>query len=99
MGMEKFKGNFLFDGKEINNVRKQLLVMWDDCPFYTNLSGLKNLIIFSENIMNKKQIQAIISRFLNSELLINKVRNYSYVQKNILTLAFVEILHPRYIIL
>jgi len=99
MGMEKFKGNFLFDGKEINNVRKQILVLWDDCPFYTNLSGLKNLIIFSENIKNKKQIKAIASRFLNSELLKNKVKNYSYGQKKILALALVEILKPRYLIM
>ncbi|MDQ0175964.1 ATP-binding cassette domain-containing protein [Bacillus chungangensis] len=99
MGMEQFQGDFLFSGEKINSVRKEILVLWDDCPFYTNLTGFKNLMIFSENKKPKKEIKEIASKFLGSDLLKNKVKHYSYGQKKKLALALVEILEPKYLIM
>lgn len=99
MSMENFNGSFLFNGEHVDNVRENILVLWDDCPFYTNLTGLENLIIFSENKKNKKQIKEISSNFLSYDILRNKVNTYSYGQKKILGLILVEILKPKYLIM
>lgn len=99
MSMEQFQGDFLFDGEKINSVRRKILVLWDDCPFYTNLTGLENLILFAENKKKKRQIKEIASRFLSFELLCDKVKHYSYGQKKILALVLVEILEPKYLIM
>ncbi|WP_411955622.1 ATP-binding cassette domain-containing protein (plasmid) [Alkalibacillus sp. S2W] len=99
MNMEEHQGNFLFNEEKITQIRDKCLVIWDDTPFYTNLSGLKNLMIFGEENKKKKQIEEIGAKFLNPDLLKNKVKNYSYGQKKKLALALVEILEPKYLIM
>ena len=97
MEMEDYKGKIIFDGKKINQVRNECLVLWDDCPFYTYLSGLKNLMIFSENKKSKNQITEIACKYLDHELLRDKVKTYSYGQKKKLAISLVEILEPKYL--
>lgn len=99
MGMESFEGEFFFNRKSIDKVRRETLVIWDDCPFYTNLSGFKNLHLFSEGKKNKKEIREIALSFLREDLLNQRVKKYSYGQKKILSLALVEILEPDYLIM
>ncbi len=94
MGLESYSGNILFNDKKNN-----CLVLWDDCPFYTNLSGLKNLILFSEGKKTKKSIIELSLKYLDNDLLNRKVKNYSYGQKKKLALALVEILEPDYLIM
>lgn len=97
MEMENYKGKITLDCKNINQVREKCLVIWDDCPFYTNLSGITNLMIFGENKKSKKQIIEIATKRLESALLKNNVKTYSYGQKKKLALALVEILQPKYL--
>ncbi|SHG16355.1 ATP-binding cassette domain-containing protein [Ornithinibacillus halophilus] len=99
MGMEKYDGQFQFNGQAMNQVKDQCLVLWDDCPFYTNLSGIKNLYIFSENKKTKKQIDKIAVKYLEHGILKNKVSTYSYGQKKKLALILVEILEPELLIM
>jgi ABC-2 type transport system ATP-binding protein len=97
MGMEEYKGEFLFDGKKVDSVREQCLVLWDDCPFYQSLNGLDNLLIFSEGRKTKNEIIEMSQAFLDVDLLHSKVSTYSYGQKKKLSLCLVDILSPRYI--
>lgn len=97
MEMEDHKGKVIFDGKDINQVRENCLVLWDDCPFYASLSGMKNLIIFGENKKSKKQIKQIATKYLGDEVLSSKVKTYSYGQKKKLALSLIEILEPKYL--
>jgi len=99
MGMENYSGQFYFDGKNINQVREKCLVIWDDCPFYTNISGINNLMLFDKNQNKKRHIVEIASKYIEFELLKNKVKTYSYGQKKKLALALVEILEPEYIVM
>lgn len=99
MGMEKYNGKFIFNGKRINEMRDKCLIIWDDCPFYTNINGLNNLIIFGEDKKNKEQIKQIANKYLDYQLLKRKVKTYSYGQKKKLALALVEILEPQYLIM
>lgn len=99
MEMEKYNGEFIFDGKNISQVRNECLVLWDDCPFYTNLNGIRNLIIFGESKKSVNRIKEIATKYLDHELLTRKVKTYSYGQKKKLALALVEILEPKYLIM
>lgn len=99
MEMEKHSGEFILDGKKINEIRDKCLVIWDDCPFYTNISGINNLVIFGENKKSQNQVKEIGNKYLDYELLKRKVKTYSYGQKKKLALALVEILEPKYLIM
>ncbi|MEG6572990.1 MAG: ABC transporter ATP-binding protein [Caldibacillus debilis] len=99
MGMENHLGEILFDGKKIDQVRDRCLVIWDDCPFYTNLSGFQNLLIFGEGKKSKNEIKEIASKYLDYHTIKNKVKTYSYGQKKKLALVLVEILEPKYLIM
>ncbi|MDT8719645.1 ATP-binding cassette domain-containing protein [Clostridium sp. 19966] len=99
MEMEKHNGKFIFDDKSINEIRDKCLVIWDDCPFYTNISGINNLIIWGEGKQTQKRIEQIANNYLDYGLLKRKVKTYSYGQKKKLALALVEILEPRYLIM
>lgn len=99
MEMEKHAGEFLFNGKTISDVRDQCLVIWDDCPFYPNITGLHNLIIFSESKKSLAEIKEIALKYLDHNTLKNKVKTYSYGQKKKLALILVEILEPKYLIM
>jgi ABC-2 type transport system ATP-binding protein len=99
MGMENYLGEILFDGKKIDQVRDRCLVIWDDCPFYTNLSGFQNLLIFGEGKKSKNEIKEIASKYLDYHTIKNKVKTYSYGQKKKLALVLVEILEPKYLIM
>ncbi|MEB2282495.1 ATP-binding cassette domain-containing protein [Lysinibacillus xylanilyticus] len=99
MEMEKHNGEFFFGDKKISQIRNECLVIWDDCPFYTNISGIKNLIIFGESRKSPKKIEEIANKYLDYGKLRNKVKTYSYGQKKKLALALVEILEPKYLIM
>jgi len=99
MGMENYLGEIFFDGKKIDQVRDRCLVIWDDCPFYTNLSGFQNLLIFGEGKKSKNEIKEIASKYLDYHTIKNKVKTYSYGQKKKLALVLVEILEPKYLIM
>ena len=99
MGMENHLGEILFDGKKIDQVRDRCLVIWDDCPFYTNLSGFQNLLIFGEGKKSKNEIKEIASKYLDYHTIKNKVKTYSYGQKKKLALVLVEILEPKYLMM
>ena len=91
MRLESYSGQIIF-----NNSSNNSLVVWDDCPFYNNLSWIKNLILFSEGKIDKKNIINLSLKYLDNDLLNRKVKLYSYGQKKKLALALVEILKPKY---
>ena len=95
--LESYSGKILFNGKSIEEVRDNCLVIWDDCPFYLNLSGLNNLYILSEDKCKKSEIFEYAKEFLGMDVLKRRVSSYSYGQKKRLALALVEILRPKYL--
>ncbi|MCR5836318.1 MAG: ATP-binding cassette domain-containing protein [Lachnospiraceae bacterium] len=91
--LERYNGKIEF----VDN--NDILVIWDDCPFYTDNSGIDNLVIFDEKNRNKKEIEEIVSNMIGIDVLRKKVKNYSYGQKKKLALALVELLDPCYILM
>lgn len=96
--LESHEGKFLFDGKKVDAVRNRSWVIWDDTPFYTNLTGMQNLLILSEGI-SKKEIEKVSYEYLNQEVLKRKVKSYSYGQRKKLSLILVEIIKPKYLVM
>ena len=97
MGLENFEGTISVDSENNPKGIKNGFVVWDDCPFYNNLSGKKNLFILSENGKKKKEIVEIALRYLSMDVLNRCVKSYSYGQKKKLALALVDILKPKYL--
>ena len=59
-GLEDYSGTITYENDDVDKIRKDALVIWDDCPFYDNLSGLDNLIILSEDTnLTKNDIKNI----------------------------------------
>lgn len=95
--LEKYNGSIKY--KDKTNEKGGILVVWDECPFYTDMSGIDNLIIFDEQNRSKKEIEELVSPILNIELLRKKVKKYSYGQKKKLALALVVLLNPYYLMM
>lgn len=98
-GLEKYDGTILYNEKPMDYMYHKCLVIWDDCPFYLQLSGISNLIVYSENRMKKDKIMDIAKKYLDINVLKRKVKSYSYGQKKRLALILVEILNPEIIIM
>lgn len=97
--LEKYEGIIELDGEPFSSKKMETLVLWDDCPFYDDMTGLDNLNLFGENKYEKSQIPSFVSEFIDKELLEKKVKTYSYGQKKKLGLALAIILDPSYIIM
>ncbi len=100
--LESFSGDILFDGRKLDtDTRKSFLTVWDDCTFYQNLSGIDNLMLLDDehNKHNKEDIKQIALNYLSPEKLKKKVGRYSYGQKKLLSLALVELMHPKILIM
>jgi ABC-type multidrug transport system ATPase subunit len=98
--LEAYDGKILFDGKKINgSIRRRCLVVWDDSPFYSGLTGIENLKIFSNSNYKSEEIINISSELLNVETLKTKVKHYSYGQKKKLALVLVKLSDPDYLVM
>ena len=98
-GLEKYDGYISFDDKSVNDVRNKCFVIWDDAPFYTNLTGLQNIEVLSESKYSKHEIKKCALKYLGMDILKRKVKTYSYGQRKKLALIMVDLLKPVYLIM
>lgn len=95
-GLEKYGGEIIYNEDNIDKLRAESLVIWDDSPFYDHLSGINNLIVFAEKVKaNKKDLHRIGNKYLSDDILNSKVSTYSYGQRKKLALALQQILSPK----
>ncbi|ATF26837.1 MULTISPECIES: ATP-binding cassette domain-containing protein [Brochothrix] len=92
-GLEKCEGDVTF------TQGKDCFVVWDDTPFYQNLSGVDNLLILGDSKLTKKEVIHNCQKYVDNALLKRKVKHYSYGQKKKLSLALVALLRPKYLIM
>ncbi|TDT62811.1 ABC-2 type transport system ATP-binding protein [Fonticella tunisiensis] len=97
--LENYKGQILFDEKEFQDVRDEVLAIYDDAPLYTNLSGIENLDLMNFRKLKKKECYNIALKYLSGDILKRKVSTYSYGQRKKLFIALVEICSPKYLIM
>lgn len=99
-GLEDYNGEVTFkENLHVDEIRKNCLVIWDDCPFYLNLSGIKNLLIYAERKISKQYANDMAIKYLDNDILKRKVKSYSYGQKKKLALVLIELLDPEIIIM
>lgn len=99
-GLEGYNGDIKYNGKDVSEIRKKMLVIWDDCPFYNELSGINNLLVLAENPKIKKaDIFDVARRYFNKEVLLRKVKTYSYGQRKKLALVLQRLLKPEVLIM
>jgi len=98
-GLEKYDGEIRIN-EEINmNRLDECLAVWDDCPFYNSLSGLKNLIILSEGRLKTGEIRKTALEYLDEDLIKRRVSSYSYGQRKKLALVLARVLNPSVLIM
>lgn len=99
-GLEDYKGKIFYDEAPIEKVRNDAYIIWDDCPFYNELSGLDNLMILTENAnVKKNEIYEISNKYFNKEILLRKVKTYSYGQRKKLALILNGLIKPKILIM
>lgn len=94
-GLETYDGDIFFH----DDMDEDLLVIWDDTPFYNDLTGIQNLQILGESKHTLRDIYDIAIKYLSIEKLKCKVKLFSYGEKKRLALAFADILHPKYLLM
>ena len=97
--LEGYDGSICFNSKPMSSYRSKCLTLWDDCPFYQNISGLENLVLFSEGKASASEIEKLPIKYLDHTILRRKVKTYSYGQKKKLALYLVDILKPEILIM
>lgn len=99
-GLEKYNGVITYEKNNIDLIRRKMLVIWDDCPFYENMSGIKNLMIMSEDRdISENEIISLGNKYFTKELLRRKVKTYSYGQKKKLALVLQMVLDPKIVVM
>lgn len=98
-GLESYQGEILFNGKPLSKIRDNILIIWDDSPVFTNLTGLQNLKIMTESKCNTSEIKNVAEKYLGLDIMKHKVKSYSYGQKKKLMLAIAQLLKPKYLIM
>lgn len=98
-GLENYGGEIVFDGKRKDEVRNDMLVLWDNTPFYLNLSGINNIFLLAKGKIAKSDIIERAEPYLDYALMKRRVKSYSYGQKKKLSLVLLDILKPKYILM
>lgn len=97
--LEKYSGQIEINRKINTRNLAECLIIWDDCPFFNNISGLKNLLILSDDKMSKEKIKDMALKYIDERLLKRRVSTYSYGQRKKLALVLAEILDPSILIM
>lgn len=93
LGQEKFEG-------EIYKADSNQFCIFDDTPFFSNLTGLDNIIFFTKNMKIKHQIENLDVQYLNNELLCkSKVATYSLGERKMLALLLARLLNSKILLL
>lgn len=95
------KGEILFDGKSIHQVRNNVSVLFDECYFYRNLSVLSNLEILSQiRVINDEFQQQLFDALkIDRSFLKSKAGNLSLGERHKLSLMIALIRKPKYLLL
>lgn len=99
LGLEKSKGDILYNGCKLDQTRNDIYVVFDDSPLYLNLNGYQNIQLLLGKFVSKSKIVEITNKFFNKDLLRKKVKTYSYGQRKKLNLVIGILSNPRYLFL
>lgn len=99
LDLEHFSGDIKYNDSPLEKIRDEVYVIYDDSPFYINLSGYKNIKLLLNKTFTKEEIEEESQKFLDHAILKKKVKTYSYGQRKKLSLIIVSLLRPKYLFL
>lgn len=99
LNLEKFQGNILFDGDKFPKIIKNIFAIYDDVPFYMNLTGFQNIKLISYKKIYPEYIEKNLKSLLSIDKLNKKVSTYSYGEKKKLAILIAILLKPKYLII
>ncbi|MCF7617932.1 ABC transporter ATP-binding protein [Bacillus sonorensis] len=99
LNLEPFQGEILYDNEPLAAVRHKIHVIYDDSPFYLNLTGYQNINILLNKPVEKAELAQASKKFLSSEVLKKKVKTYSYGQRKKLSFMLAVLNKPEYLFL
>ena len=97
LGLESYFGKILFDGKTLSEVKESVYAIFDDVPFYGNLSGYKNIELMTDGLKQLKENPAELS-LLTRKKLKERVSSYSLGERKKLALICAILQKPKYLI-
>ncbi|MGL5973425.1 MAG: ATP-binding cassette domain-containing protein [Oscillospiraceae bacterium] len=92
LNLENFNGTINMGYTE----NLKIFCIYDDTPFYKNLTGLQNIDLFQDTYKTKNKIE---QNLLPNETLNKKVSSYSYGQKKKLAIIIAELINPDILLL
>ncbi|MFR1516767.1 MAG: ATP-binding cassette domain-containing protein [Evtepia gabavorous] len=78
--------------------QNEVLILWDDTPFYPNLSGTDNIKLFAPHCQ-EKDIEKESTMFFPSSKLRQKVKHFSYGEKKKLSIILAILKDPSILIM
>jgi ABC-type multidrug transport system ATPase subunit len=97
LGLERYKGSILYDGRDLSQVRTQIGVAYDDAPCYRQLTGLQNLLLLANGHASRSEVMALGDCLFGRDLLREKARRYSYGQQRKLAIVGAMAGSPQYL--
>lgn len=92
-GLERYCGSI-----EISAPRDKIFIVWDDTPFYINISGIDNIKIFVHTKWSKKS-EEVVNKFFSQQKLRQKVKYFSYGEKKKLALVVAILNDPEILLM
>lgn len=92
LGLESYKGEVIMN-------ENKLYCVFDNHPFYYNLSGFDNIELYKKIYGIHNTIPIDYHSIMNKDILKKKVKKYSYGQKKKLALLLVDIIQPDILLL
>jgi len=97
LGLEHYQGIVNFNTNSLELTRKDIFSVFDDVPFYNNLSGFKNIVLSGYKIDSKNNIEELM--LLTKKKLSEKVKNYSMGECKKLSLICAVLQNPKVLLL
>ena len=99
LGLEKYDGTITFEGKGLKSAKPDIFSIFDDVPFYNELSGFQNIKIITGNlkVLNMTQIDDL--HLLTNKKLAERVKNYSLGERKKLAFICAVLRKPKYLII
>lgn len=99
LGLERFKGEVLYDERPLRGAADEIAVVFDDAPLYRGLNGYRNIELLCQGKGRSPHARQLAESLLGHELLRNVVRRYSYGQRKRLSVVCALMAEPRYLIM
>lgn len=101
LGLERYSGSILFDGRPSEAVRHDIIPVLDDAPFYPHLSGRRNLDLLLGRRVERREADHAwgLGGHVDARLLDRRVKGYSSGERKRLAVSLALVSRARYLLM